>query len=127
MSKIMPQEIEIWYLIPALRKEFAKIFIKNYNLTQKQSAKVLGITEAAISQYLNLKRASQIIFSKKELNEIKKSADEIMKNPEELTKNLYNLCIQFRESKVICQLHKDHDKSISKNCDICFQNKTNSA
>lgn len=121
MSKTMPQEIEIWYLIPALRKEFAKIFIKDYKLTQKQTAEILGITEAAISQYLNLKRGNEIKFTKKELNKIRASADEIMKNPEMLIKNLYNLCIYLRESKVICQIHKDHDKSVPENCDVCFQ------
>ena len=117
----MPQEIEIWYLIPALRREFTRIFIKDYDLTQKQTAEILGITESAISQYLKLKRAKQINFSKKEFVQIKKSADEIMENPETLIKNLYNLCVSLRESKVICKLHKNHDKSIPKNCDVCFQ------
>ena len=117
----MPQEIEVWYLIPALRREFARIFIKDYNLTQKKAAEILGITESAISQYLNSKRASQIHFSKKELDEIKKSASEVMENSDMLIKNLYNLCNSFRKSKVICQLHKDHDKSIPENCDVCFQ------
>jgi len=121
MSKIMPQEIEVWYLIPALRREFTKIFVEDYGLTQKKAAEILGITEAAVSQYLRLKRANQIRFSKKDLNEIKRSAEEVMKNPEMLIKNLYNLCVSLRESKVICELHKSHDKSIPKNCDVCFQ------
>ena len=117
----MPQEIEIWYLIPALRKELAEIFVRKYNLTQKQISKILGITEAAVSQYLNSKRGNEIKFSKKELSEIKKSADEIIKNPETLIKNLYNLCNSLRESKVICEIHKNRDKNIPKNCNICFK------
>ena len=116
----MTQEIEVWYLIPALRKEFARIFIKDYGLTQKKAAETLSITEAAISQYLSSKRGNDIKFSKKELSEIKKSADIVVKNPEILIKILYDLCVSLRESKVICQLHKNHDKSIPKNCDICF-------
>ena len=116
----MPQEIEVWYLIPALRREFTKIFIKDYSLTQRKAAEILGITEAAISQYTNSKRGNEIEFSKKELSKIKKSAEEIMKNPEILIRNLYNLCVSLRESKVICELHKSHDKSIPKNCDVCF-------
>ena len=121
MSKIMPQEIEVWYLIPALRREFARTFIKDYGLTQKQAAEILGITEAAIYQYLNSKRANQIKFSKKELIQIKKYEDEVIENPETLIKNLYNLCVSLRESKVICKLHKSRDKSIPNNCDVCFQ------
>ena len=121
MSKIMPQEIEVWYLIPALRREFTRMFIRDYGLTQKQTAEILGITEAAVSQYLRLKRANHISFSKKESAQIKNSADEIMENPETLIKNLYNLCVSLRESKVICKLHKSHDKSIPNDCDVCFQ------
>ena len=121
MSKIMPQEIEVWYLIPALRREFTRMFIRDYGLTQKQTAEILGITEAAVSQYLRLKRANHISFSKKESAQIKNSADEIMENPETLIKNLYNLCVSLRKSKVICKLHKSHDKSIPNDCDVCFQ------
>ena len=120
MKKLMPQEIEVWYLIPALRKEFAKIFIKDYKLSQKKSAEVLGITGAAISQYLNSKRGNELKFSKKEMETIKKAVENIVKKNESVMKNLYELCISFRESKVICDLHKNQDKSIPKNCDICF-------
>jgi predicted transcriptional regulator len=120
MKKLMPQEIEVWYLIPSLRKEFAKIFIKDYDLSQKKVAKILGITEAAISQYLNSKRGSETKFSRKEKEKIKKAADKIMKNPEEFMKILYDLCTSLRKSKTIYDIHKNHDKTISKNCDICF-------
>tara|TARA_Y100000294_G_scaffold177026_1_gene201122 strand:+ start:2588 stop:2956 length:369 start_codon:yes stop_codon:yes gene_type:complete len=120
MSKVMPQEIEVWYLIPALRRELVKIFIKDYNLSQKKSAEILEITESAISQYLKSKRGGKIIFSKKETEQIKKSADKIIKNPETLMKNLYDLCILFRKNKVICELHKNQDKKIIKDCDVCF-------
>jgi len=121
MKKLMPQEIEVWYLIPALRREMARIFIEKYELSQKKAADILGITEAAISQYLNSKRASEIVFSKNELDKIEKSAEKIIKDKDSLMKNLYDLCNVLREAKVICELHKNRDKSVSKNCDVCFK------
>ncbi len=117
----MPQEIEVWYLIPALRRELVKIFIKDHNFSQKKSAEILGITESAISQYLKSKRGGKILFSKKETEQIKKSADKIIKKPETLMKNLYDLCVLFRKTKVICDLHRNQEKNIPKNCDICFK------
>lgn len=119
--KVMPQEIEVWYLIPALRRELAKIFIRDYNLTQKESAKIIGITESAISQYLKAKRGNEIKFSKKEISEIRKSADRMIKDNDNIMKELYDLCVKFRESKVICNLHRSKDKSISKDCTACFE------
>lgn len=122
MKKVMPQEIEVWYLIPALRRELAKIFIKEYDLNQKKVAEILGITEAAVSQYLNSKRGHEIKFSKDGLNQIKKSAKEMIENRDSAMKKIYDLCVLLRETKVICELHKNQDKSVEKNCDICFKN-----
>ncbi len=117
----MPQEIEVWYLIPALRKELAKIFIGEYGLKQKKAAECLGITEAAISQYLKSKRGNEIKFSEKTLKEIKKSAKDIIENREDVMKKLYELCISLRKSRAICDFHRMMDKKISKNCDVCLK------
>ena len=70
----MPQEIEVWYVIPALRREIAKSMIEHYNMTQKQVSGLMNLTEAAVSQYLSSKRAKEIVFGSAVLNEIKKSA-----------------------------------------------------
>ena len=120
MKKIMPQEIEVWYLIPALRRGLAKIFVEDYGLTQKKSAEILGITNSAISQYLSSKRGGKINFTEKETKEIKKSAEKIIKKNEDLMKELYDLCVLLRKSKTICNMHRGQDKGISENCDICF-------
>ena len=120
-KKIMPQEIEVWYLIPALRRELAKIFIKDYSFTQKKSAEILGITNAAISQYLSSKRGEKINFKEKEVKEIKKSAEKIIKKNGNLIKELYDLCVSLRKSKIICDMHRRQDQNILEDCDICFK------
>lgn len=114
----LPQEIEIWYLIPALRRELARIFISEFNLSQKQASKVLGITESAISQYVKSKRGNELKFSKKELNEIKKTSEKMIKS-KKANEEFYKLCIKLRGTESLCKLHKKHDKSISKKCDLC--------
>lgn len=121
MKQILPQEIEVWYLIPALRRELAKILVKEHKLKQNQAANILGITNAAISQYLKSKRGQGINFNEKETELIKKAAEEIVKDKGKLIKNLYKLCETLRKSKTICEIHKIQDKNISKNCDVCFK------
>ena len=122
MKKVMPQELEVWYLIPALRKELAKVFIAEYKIKQKEVAKYLGITEAAVSQYLKSKRGNEIKFSKEDMSEIKKSAKEIIEKKGDITKEIYNLCVLLSKSKVMCNFHRLRDKKISKNCDVCLRN-----
>ena len=73
----MPQEIEVWYIMPALRREIAKSLIKDFNFTQKQVAEYMGLTEAAVSQYLSSKRGKDVVFSDAVSSEIKKSAKRI--------------------------------------------------
>ncbi len=121
MKKIMPQELEVWYLIPALRKELAKIFIKDYGLKQKNAAECLGITEAAISQYLKSKRGNEIKFSEKTMKDIRKSAREIMEDRGDVTKKIYELCVSLRKSKAMCNFHRMRDKKIPKNCEVCLR------
>ena len=121
MKNIMPQEIEVWYLIPALRRELAKTFIKDYNLSQKKAAEILGMTSAAISQYMSSKRGKEIKFSDNELKEIKKSAKKIIGNKSNLMKELYDLCVLLIKSKTICEIHKSQDDNVTSICDICFK------
>lgn len=121
MSRIMPQEIEVWYLIPALRKELARIFVEDNGLSQKKAAEILGITDAAISQYVNSKRGSEIKFSKDEIAKIKKVAGDIIKNDGDIMKKIYQLSVSLRGSKAICNVHMSQDKNVEKGCDICFK------
>ena len=46
-----PIELEYWFILPALRRLVAKT-LKDGGLKQKEVAKILGITEAGVSQYL---------------------------------------------------------------------------
>ena len=121
MGKSMPQEIEVWYLLPALRREIAKNLIDKSGLNQKEAAKILGITESAISQYLSSKRGKEMVFSKKELIMIEKVADQISKEPKKATDYLYKLSVLFRGSDVMCRIHKKHNNSLPEKCRLCVE------
>ena len=45
------------YVMPVFRALVAKELVKSYHLTQTEAAKKLGMTQAAISQYVASKRA----------------------------------------------------------------------
>jgi len=121
MTKVMPQEIEVWYLIPSLRRELAKIFVKDYNLSQKEAAQILGLTEAAVSQYSKSKRAIELKFTKEEQALVKETAVKIMKEKDKVMEHMYNACTVLRGSKTICDLHRRYEKGIPAGCDICME------
>ena len=59
-------------------------------------------------------------FSKKENEEIKKAADKIINDKKEVIKQIYGLCVKFRKSKAICNVHKKYSSSVPENCSVCF-------
>ena len=61
---IHPQEIEAWFVLPAIRKELA-MAMKQENLEQKKIAKLLGVTEAAVSHYIKNKRGCDLKIDSK--------------------------------------------------------------
>ncbi|MBT5022952.1 helix-turn-helix domain-containing protein [Candidatus Woesearchaeota archaeon] len=119
-----PQEIELWYIIPAIRKDLVKQ-LKEENLKQKQIAKALGLTEAAISQYLKDKRGKSIEFNKEISNKIKQSAKIIFKNIDNqklssiVMQEIQTICNYIKSSKFICKIHKQKNKDLD-HCDICY-------
>jgi hypothetical protein len=120
MSQQMPQEIEVWYIIPAIRREFAKTLIKEHGLTQKEVANILGLTEAAVSQYLKSKRAKEVVFNNNIISEIKKSVKVIFNDKEKLMEETHRIINLIKVKKIVCDIHKTHDK-VLKACKICFK------
>lgn len=117
--KLMPQELEVWYLLPALRRELAKEFVNNNDLSQKEVSDILGLTESAISQYLKEKRANEIKFNSQELKIIKETASKMLKDRKNSSNYLYNLSVKLRGTQSLCNFHKKHDINLPSNCKMC--------
>jgi len=73
-------EYMMWNGLPAIRKEIAESMINDYGLSQKQTAEKLGITPAAVCQYVSRKRGRFEIENSKIKKEIKTSAKTIIDN-----------------------------------------------
>ena len=121
MQNFMPQELEVWYLIPAIRRELAKILTKEYDMSQKKVAGLFGITESAVSQYIKSKRGNELKFSKVERDKIRKTAEKIIKDNENTRKLMFDLSVELRGTQSLCELHKKQDPSIKGDCKICMK------
>jgi predicted transcriptional regulator len=80
--KKAPCEYIIWHGLPVLRKEIATSLVFQHGLSQRQAAKKLGITPAAVSQYLSKKRGKLHITDKVVIEEIHTAAERIMEHGE---------------------------------------------
>ncbi len=122
MQETMPQEIEVRYILPAIRRELARMLIKEHKLSQKEAAYILGLTEAAISQYQHSKRAKEVVFSDNVVNEIKKSANLILHDKNRKQKviaEMYRISNLTTVRHILCDIHRSQSKDLA-TCNVCF-------
>ncbi len=74
-----PCEIAVWYILPKIRAEIAKELMK-LGLPQKEISECLGITQSAVSYYVNSKRGSAIPISDEVQGSIKALSRDIVDN-----------------------------------------------
>ena len=121
MLETMPQEIEVRYILPGIRRELAKTLIKDHKLSQKEAANILGLTEAAVSQYLHSKRAKEVVFSNEVVNEIRVSADRILadNSKQRLIAEMYRISNLTKVRHILCDLHRSQSKDLA-SCNVGF-------
>lgn len=102
---MFPQEMEVWYVLPAIRREFSLALIET-GLSQKRVAGILGVTEAAVSQYKKEKRAKELIFDLTVKEEIKKAARRVTTRPEMIFQEMMAIDDYLKRHGIFCQLHR---------------------
>ena len=113
---LLPQEIEVWYIIPAIRKELAKLLTKKYELSYEKAGGILGVSKAAVSQYLSNKRANKISLSPKIKKEVAKSAEIISKSPKLALIEMQRIIKVMKIEKCSCEICKKYNKDVLEYC-----------
>jgi len=114
----LPQEIEVWYIIPAVRKEIAKCLYKNHKLTYEKIGKILGISKSAVCQYLCNKRASKLKIPKNIKKEIEKSSEVIADDEKKALIEIQRILKIIKTSGCECQVCKKYNKGILSKCNM---------
>ena len=125
---LLPSEIESKLLIPAIRAILSKELVIEKGLKEEEVARMLGITQAAVSNYLRGTRGDNELISKlMSLNEIMSMIKEISNylstNRAYTAKTLskfIGLCNYMRYSLIICDAHHSLERNIDeKVCEQC--------
>ena len=113
---LLPQEIEVWYIIPAVRKELARLLIRKYGLTYEKTGNILGVSKAACSQYLSNKRANKVKLSAEMKKEVAKSAKVVVENPKLALAEMQRILKVMKDSKCSCEVCKKFNKDVLNFC-----------
>ncbi len=125
---LLPSEIESKTLIPAIRAIISRRLVNDYNMKEEDVAKLLGITQAAVSNYIRGTRGdAELVKKLTTLPPIAKRIDEISRElasskaflPSTMAKYI-GLINYIRESMIICDIHHTIEDNIDKEvCKAC--------
>lgn len=126
---LLPAEIESKTLIPALRAILAKKLAEDHKVREDEISKMLGVTQAAISNYIRGTRGDPKLIEKlvsdKQVSEmINELSDRLSSDmaytPSHLAKFI-SLCNYIKSSLLICEIHhkleSNIDEAICKECE----------
>lgn len=120
-----PCEIIVVKILPQIRAMVALNLKEKYHLKGKDIARLVGTTEAAVSQYLHGTRGVSPSFSR-DFPEILPLAEEAAKelyekreSDIELTEKLGDICYRLRENEKFIEMYTTG--KIAEKCGICFQ------
>lgn len=126
---LLPAEIESKTLIPALRAILAKKLAEEHSVREDEISKMLGVTQAAISNYIRGTRGDPKLIQKlitdeqvsQLLNELSdRLASDMAYTPSSLAKFI-SLCNYIKSSLLICEIHhnleSNIDEAICKECE----------
>jgi predicted transcriptional regulator len=103
---VFPQEIEVWYVLPAIRKKIALKLVED-GMSQKAVAELMGITPAAVNQYKSKKRAKEDIFDAELEKELSLSVKRIIGDKQLLSKEIIRLDNLIKQKGIICKIYQD--------------------
>jgi predicted transcriptional regulator len=124
---ILPEELASKSVIPAIRALVVKRLVEDHGMTQQEAARLLGVTQPAVSKYLHEKRGAAIRLTG--IRKIDQATAEIAEmvssqkvKPIEVMSKIEAACDYVRRNRYMCDLHKKLEPSMDTNsCHICEQ------
>jgi len=122
---LLPCEVAVRSLVPALRSVIARQLTQTYELKQKDVARLLGVTQTAVSKYTRHVRGT--VLRIEEVEEVQPAIKEIVASLANGGMSKYELVTKFcvaceivRQKGMMCELCKLSDPTIDvQQCFVC--------
>lgn len=98
MTPKQPCEVALWHILPCIRACLARELVEK-DLTQQKVADILGITQAAVSQYIGEKRGNFRTKDNPAYKLIEELAEDLEKDAvEDISKRICQICSQVQNN-----------------------------
>ena len=122
---LLPCEVGVKTVLPAIKAIMARVIVEKHGINENQTAKILGLSQSAVSRYITRDRGNLIeIENTAELQPIiDQMVAFLIKEPDKKMEvmNLFcQSCQKIREKGLMCGLcHKEMAKEWALSCNFC--------
>jgi predicted transcriptional regulator len=123
---LVPCEVAVKCVLPAIRSMIAKELTTKYELKQTEAAKLLGLSQSAVSLYSSKMRGRAIDLEKDEdvTKLVGNITNALIENDgvsyNDFVNSFCEICRIVRGKGLMCKLHKEFDPNIDiENCRFC--------
>ena len=122
---ILPCEIGVKTILPAVKALMARSIIETHGLTEKQTANLLGLSQSAVSRYIGRERGN--LLSLENIHQIKDLIDQMVtslvnepENQQKVLELFCQTCETVRKLGLICPKCKEEMDSVwADDCLFC--------
>ena len=120
MPLVFPCELITWKILPAVKAQMVKK-LKKEGLTQKQTAKLLRVTESSVSQYVSGKRGYDFKIPERFVPLLDIALDEIKEDNKDaiIVYAMNQICNEIVKSNEAWEMYKELSGA-NEDCRICF-------
>ena len=122
---LTPCEVAVKIALPSVRAMVANELMNKHNLNQAEAAKLLGISQPAVSLYqMGLRGNSMDLGDDPDITAlVSKHADYLVNGSptyKSMLLSFCGICKTIRSKGLLCKIHKDFDPTVDiENCDFC--------
>lgn len=120
-----PCIIVVRYILPAIRVLIARELVEKHGLKRVRAAERMGITPAAVTQYLKKVRGETKVKMVEDSDEAVKIISDLANNiandeasPYDILQNICKICQIMRSQGLLCEMHKEMLPILQKN-EVC--------
>lgn len=116
-----PCEVIVWYVLPVMRSELARVLVDEHHMKQSEIARIFGVTDAAVCQYLRKKRGSSDIIEGSALypyflEQIKFSAGRLADGTSNMVNELCRICVFSKKTGLISEIYTGYTSAPAPAC-----------
>ena len=123
---ILPCEVGVKTVLPAVKAIMAREIVANHGLNEQQTAELLGLSQSAVSRYVNKERGN-MLFTVENSSEILTLIDQMVtilikepNNKSEVLRLFCQTCKVIREKGLMCpHCRKEMSQEWAQNCFFC--------